>query len=129
MEVLKGITPIISIIILLLIVVAVSGAAYTYIMGYWSGMTGKAIEMVRAYCHNGQVSITVRNIGTDNINAGDVTTQVDWVVGSGTATIQEPGYPIQVGKTADFTHDCGASNVCRYMIVVGRSVIQRQINC
>ncbi|MBI4020376.1 MAG: LamG domain-containing protein [Candidatus Aenigmarchaeota archaeon] len=49
----KGITPIISIIILLLITIALSGAAYTYLSIYFGSLTQKTLQVTDAYCDSG----------------------------------------------------------------------------
>jgi flagellin-like protein len=43
MKKLKGITPIIAILVMLLITIAITGSAWIYVSTYYSGMTGKAI--------------------------------------------------------------------------------------
>ena len=70
----KAITPVIAIIVLLLITVAISGAAWTYISGYWSGMVDKQIEVTDAFCvGTNQAKIIVRNIGNNPLTTGDIT--------------------------------------------------------
>ncbi len=69
----KAITPVIATIVLLLITVAIAGAAWTYISGYWSGTTGKQIEVTDAFCvGTNQAKIIVKNIGTNPIRTGDI---------------------------------------------------------
>jgi len=70
----KAITPIIAIIVLLLITVAISGAAWTYISGYWSGTVDKQVEVTDAFCvGTNQAKIIVKNIGTSPMSTGDIT--------------------------------------------------------
>ena len=69
----KAITPVIATIVLLLITVAIAGSAWTYISGYWTGTTGKQIEVTDSFCvGTNQAKILVRNIGTDALNTADV---------------------------------------------------------
>lgn len=67
----KGITPIISIIILLLITIALAGAAYSYLSTYFTGTTGKSIQLIDSYCGGGRYAvITIQNLGTQSISFG-----------------------------------------------------------
>jgi len=70
---LKAITPVISIIILLLITVALAGASWSFISGYWSGMTGKQIEVTDSFCVGGdRGKVFIKNIGSGDIRTADV---------------------------------------------------------
>jgi flagellin-like protein len=71
----KGITPIIAIIVLLLITVALAGVAWSYLQGYMGGLTSKSIEVRDYFCITGDMPvIVVANIGTDAITtATDIT--------------------------------------------------------
>jgi len=70
----KAITPVISIIILLLITVALAGASWTFISGYWSGMTDKQIEVVDSFCiATGEGKILIKNIGSSPITTDEIT--------------------------------------------------------
>jgi flagellin-like protein len=85
----KGITPIIAIIILLLITVAIAGAGYSYITMYSGGLTNRQIEVTDASCRNGVAVVNVKNIGTQPFNTtsvqvingrdgSDITPSVQW---------------------------------------------------
>ena len=71
----KGITPIISVIILLLITVGLAAAAWTYMGNFFSSLTAKTIEIPTQKCINGnQVMIILHNMGTESISlTNDVT--------------------------------------------------------
>ncbi len=74
----KGITPIISIIILLLITIGLAASAYTFMSGYFGTMTGTSIQAT-GVCVGGTddyALITVTNIGTASISMGS-TCQAD----------------------------------------------------
>lgn len=66
MKHMKGITPIISIIVLLLITVSLAGAAYVFLTGYQTTLTGKTLQVSNpGACAGGTTaSITVTNQGT-----------------------------------------------------------------
>ena len=64
----KGITPIIAIIILLLITIALAGAAWAYLQGFLFGQISKTfvIPSGGAYCENGVIYIYALNTGYDS---------------------------------------------------------------
>ena len=67
----KGITPIIAIIVLLLITIALAGAAWTFISQYMGGVVNKNVQMSDAYCQTGLSAVVVlKSIGTENFNIG-----------------------------------------------------------
>ena len=69
----KGITPIISIIILLLITIALAGVAYTFLMGQvYTMISGSfAIPTGGAYCTAGTITIQITNTGSATLTTGD----------------------------------------------------------
>ncbi|MFH0956513.1 MAG: archaellin/type IV pilin N-terminal domain-containing protein, partial [Candidatus Aenigmatarchaeota archaeon] len=69
----KGITPIIAIIVLLLITVALAGVAWSYLQGYMGGLTSKSIEVRDYFCITGDKPIiVVANIGTEAIATSEI---------------------------------------------------------
>ena len=66
----KAITPVISIIILLLITVSLAGVGWNYLSGYYEGMISKTIKMVEGSARGNEIMII--NIGTKDINPGDL---------------------------------------------------------
>lgn len=65
----RGITPIISIIIILLITISLAAAAWSYISGYWFGLVGTGIEITHMKCTDGtSATIYIHNIGTERLN-------------------------------------------------------------
>jgi flagellin-like protein len=79
----KGITPIIAIIVLLLITVAMAGAGWTYLSGYTEGLVSKQIYIVDSFCVGGdQAKIVVKNTGTGTLRTGDVLV-IDKATGNG----------------------------------------------
>ncbi len=65
----KGITPIIAIIILLLITIALAGAAWSYLQGFLLSQIAKSfvIPSGGAYCTNGVIKVYVLNTGHDSV--------------------------------------------------------------
>jgi len=71
MKKMKGITPIISIIILLLITVGLAAAAWSYMGNYMTTLTAKVIEIPTQICVNGTDAMAlIHNMGTASINVG-----------------------------------------------------------
>lgn len=68
MKHMKGITPIISIIVLLLITVSLAGVAYIFLSGYMGGLTGRAIQVTGTCLGGGSAFITVTNLGNQPIS-------------------------------------------------------------
>jgi flagellin-like protein len=71
----KGITPIISIIVLLLITVSLAGAAYMFLSGYMTAYTGRTLQVSNpGYCIGGtEAYIVVTNMGNLPIDLGACT--------------------------------------------------------
>ena len=128
----KGVTPIVAIIILLLITIALAGAAYTYLQQYFQSTTGKNVQIVDAVCTSGGIAnLILKNIGTQDItltsctsfdtgdtseNCGDITfiksEGGDWTT---TATNITPNTGIPRGSSATFKDYCGS--FCSYRFI------------
>jgi FlaG/FlaF family flagellin (archaellin) len=134
----KGITPVVAVVLLLIIAVAVVGLAYSFISGFFSATTGKAAVVVgagRCDSASGQVTITMTNTGTNTLDISDVTVMLKSCTAGGTtacpaATSFTTGtgstWPLNLGATGtieevdDITYDyCGLGNICFYDVVVG----------
>lgn len=78
----KGITPIISIIILLLITIALAGVAYTFLMGQmYTRISGSFdIPSGGAYCTNGLITVQVVNTGSATLIADPVLLNSDFIL-------------------------------------------------
>lgn len=64
----RGVSAIIATVILLLIAVAMAGAAYSFLSGYAGSLTKGAVEVTSSFC-TGNVAVTVlKNIGLDPID-------------------------------------------------------------
>lgn len=69
----KGITPIISIIILLLITIALAGVAYTFLMGQLYGRIAGSFDIPTggAYCTNRLITVQIVNTGSATLYDSD----------------------------------------------------------
>jgi flagellin-like protein len=73
----KGITPIISIIVLLLITISLAGAAYFFMTNYVNTLTGQAITL-SGVCQGGHIArVSVANMGSATINLDPVNDNPD----------------------------------------------------
>ena len=75
----KGITPVIAIIVLLLITIALAGAAFTFLQGYMETMIANPMHIPPggAFCVRNTsgaylLSVTVTNIGNVDINGTEI---------------------------------------------------------
>ena len=71
----KAITPVIGIIILLLIVVALAGSAYSFLLGIFGFYSDKTIKIV-PYSED-EYKVTIQNLGTTAFNTSEITISVD----------------------------------------------------
>ncbi len=109
----KGITPIVSIIILLLITVALAGAAFTFLQGYLFTYTGSSFRMdagmvfcVKDASDNNIITAQVTNTGQQSLVTEDFTVaQVD---GDG---VTKSNIDISPGEAAILidAYDCGGT--------------------
>jgi flagellin-like protein len=142
MKKLKGITPIIAILVMLLITIAITGSAWIYISTYYSGMTGKAIEVTSIDCTSTGVSIYIHNIGTDTLDTGaDV--DEDRIMVSGSCYGNDTAAPWDEYITYDpptlgpgdsgIANDwhCNSSDdgTARYTLIAGGRVQKVQVSC
>ncbi len=115
----KGITPIISIIILLLLTVGMAAAAWSYMSSYFSSITAKTIEISMQKCVTGSgansgqdVLAVVHNMGTATIGIGNDIVILDKqgnAVIAGIAWTDIYGTPltnIEPGKDGKVNIDC-----------------------
>ncbi|UCC92087.1 MAG: hypothetical protein JSV39_02405 [Candidatus Aenigmatarchaeota archaeon] len=128
----KGITPIISIIILLLITVGLAAAAWTYMGNYLTTLTAKSIEIPTQKCIGGDAMAVIHNMGTATITlANDVTVwndqgnvvpdaSISWEDLSGAVITQ-----IEAGKYGKVEITCCAADcpkTCSFdLIIAGRT--------
>jgi flagellin-like protein len=131
----KGITPIISTIVLLLITVALAGAAWVYIGGFMGAYTEKSFTIPPGgvYCDSaGKFHVRVVNTGTTTITSNDWATATVEGIFTGETTIKTKDLtkPAEVKSKAtaeltSATSDVGASG-SSYTVSVGTlSGVQR----
>lgn len=123
----KGISPVIATILMLMITIALAGTAYLYISGAFQAQT-QGIEVISADCTGNTVTFSVRNIGTTAISSLTClqTAPSGDAVGNCQATAQTVTISIGPGTTSTFNDTCSGSGgrSCVYRITppVGRSV-------
>ena len=138
----KGITPVISIIILLLITVALAGMAWTYLQSVLMGQVEKSIQIPRggAFCEGGMVTAYVMNTGTGTLTCGAAGTG-DFVlvsvseqdvpatsIGCGTIARQESDKLIDAFDCGDPVDGCG-TGYKTVRIGTGSVVVTEQVYC
>ena len=127
----KGISPIIAIIIILLITIAIAGAAYAYISIVWGGMITEAVQITGQTCSTGRVTIYAKNIGTEALDATDFTIERAPTAFT-TAPVVTPD-PTPQGQGAIIQEAaadiCGADTYCKYTLIVGGRVYRADVSC
>ncbi|MEE9323360.1 MAG: archaellin/type IV pilin N-terminal domain-containing protein [Candidatus Aenigmarchaeota archaeon] len=120
----KGITPIISIIILLLIAVSIAAAAWTYISGYWGGLVSSGMEITSTVCRDGTDTIIyVHNLGTERLNVTDgAGVDIDRTDGGTAVYVYDPADGlVEAGDTGQIKDTAcsstGVKNRCAYDIL------------
>ena len=126
----KGITPIISIIILLLITVGMAATAWTYMSNYMTTLTAKVLEVPTQKCIGGENAMAiVHNIGTAKISIANDVLLMDsdgdaavgiWENLDGTVIteIDSGGYgKLTIAGCCTSGVDC--PKTCKYDIIVG----------
>ena len=68
----KAVTPVISIIVLLLITVALAGAGWSFISGFWEGSLAKQIEVADSFCIKGNAKVILKNLGTGTVSTEEM---------------------------------------------------------
>ena len=124
----KGITPIIAIVILLLIVVAIAGMAYTFILGFYGSFTGQVLEITSSTCYsNGSVMLFIKNNGQEAIDSADINVAREVVAGTaGAAPYVKLPATLDPGGSGMIYNACttpaGGTATCRYVVTsAGRS--------
>lgn len=112
----KGITPIIAIIVLLLITIALAGAAFTFLQGYWTSLTGTAFTIPTggAFCvKNGtsgvyRITLTVSNLASSDLQTSDfIIAQIDGT--DATSSLTSTTIPASGSAVILSNYDCGGS--------------------
>ena len=142
----KGITPIVSIIILLLITIGLAASAYTFLSGFLGGYTRGAVMIVDSYCLTLNTTvIKLRNAGTEEMSLGDCDSNfvgTDKSCGSLTVSrtdgnsMKDANFdkasikPQQIVKFEDYCTDTDDPRTCTYRFVgSGLGAITATVNC
>jgi flagellin-like protein len=132
----KGITPVIAIIVLLLITVALAGAAWNYLYQYWITVVGKTMQIMDTYCVAGnEAIILIRNTGTQEV---DVTAGGDVTVINTSSGLDPGGYwydlntnmplvEVNPGQVVRYNVSC--SSFCLFRFIVGGRTMQASVQC
>lgn len=131
----RGITPVVSIVLLLIIAVAVVGMGYGFISGFFSTVTGKAaIISGVSSCNAGDVTIVITNAGEDVIDTNDIQ-----FVGTGCSpsAVGCPNdavftaAPIAAGSSAKFAGAaaCVSGSVCTFDVAVAGVIFPTRAEC
>lgn len=137
----KGITPIISIIILLLITIGLASVAWTYMSVYMSNLIGKRLEILPPSCIGGtQVSFLTRNIGTNNVGAGDIygmnletgsAVTINWFELDGNPSTPPVVLSPSASKMAKLSPNCttvATSKICSYTFTISGSSWKQDVS-
>ena len=133
----KGITPIISIIVLLLITVALAGVAWTYLSGYMETYTKGAFTITTGgvYCSTDGIHVLVNNPTTSPILESDfITKTATGDTGTHTLDLQVNGADatqIDAKGHGDFVTNCGGTCSGSYTIDIGTtaSIQHLSVSC
>ncbi len=136
----KGITPVVSIVMLLIIAVAVVGLAYGFISGFFSTVTGKAaiVSGAGSCSTDGHVTITISNVGSDSLETTDMTVVAksgsnavwpgDWDITDFDGGLA-PGSAGQLTENSETTNQYCEDGICTYDVVVGGTVHPVRADC
>lgn len=127
----KGITPIISIIVLLLITIALAGVAWTYLQGQLLVRTEKAMEVPfnGAWCDSSGVAyVTISNSGTTDITTQDFQVRVIGV--NNAVNVQNiPQKEARVFSDNNATNGYNPGAKVAYRFVAGGAVVNGEVQC
>ena len=71
MRKMKGVSPIIAIILIIVITLGLAGVAQVYIRGIFAARSA-VIELIDSYCENGNGAAVIRNSGITTISSGSI---------------------------------------------------------
>jgi flagellin-like protein len=112
----KGVSAVIATILMLVITIALAGVAYMYMSGILTAKM-QGIEVADHFCSGGTVTLTIRNIGTNVISAGNITVMQTAPTGDTANPATCCSAAIDPGRTATYTDSCSGTG--------GRSCIYR----
>lgn len=121
----KGISAVVATILMLLITITLAGVAYTFMQGTFTRET-QGVEIIDSYCSGGSVSITIRNLGTENVTSLTCSQTAPTGDTCQAAFTSPVVVNIAPGATQTFTDGCSGSGArtCIYRIIppTGRTV-------
>ena len=132
---LKGISPIIAVVVLLLVTVSIAGAAWSYIAGYFGGIVSKGVEITSVECTDYGAVLYIHNIGNDKLyTANDITITRKTISGACDGNIDIVFDATEVGPNGMVTatdSNCTAAVDAppRYTVIVGGRVQHVQVSC
>ncbi|MCK5016162.1 MAG: hypothetical protein KAS32_03740 [Candidatus Peribacteraceae bacterium] len=136
----KGITPIISIIILLLITVGMAATAWTYMSSFMTGITEGVVQVTNPICVDGTEAVFfIKNMGTNAIPTSSIictdenigaSVDLTWMDQRAEGTIDRLDSN-NVGRASVTCTTIGAPKTCSYSIMVEdkTSVSRVQVAC
>jgi flagellin-like protein len=139
----KGITPIIAIIVLLLITIALAGAAWTYLQGFLFSQITKTFNVPpnSIYCSgtgaSRSIKVYVQNTGYQSVLDSVATTGGDFIIAEVDGTDRKADLvtvSVEPGKSAKVLDStCGGSGCSTgqhtVRIGTGSTVVVEQVNC
>jgi flagellin-like protein len=131
----KGITPVISIVILLLITIALAGMAWTYLQSVFLSQVEESIRVPSGgiFCEGGRVHAYVTNLGTHDLPCDSFTlVTVNNQDASGNHTCAGGSIPRRETQKVIDGFDCGSGCGTGYVTVrIGTSstVVTEEVYC
>jgi flagellin-like protein len=131
----KGITPIISTIILLLVTIALAATAYSYLSGFMTGQTANTMTIPNGglFCSGGKITLIVRNDGTDVLR--DTAITIHTINGTNVALLSTP-FTIPSRGSATIIDSTGPGGNATwtagtYQVVIGTSanILRENVYC
>lgn len=120
----RGITPVISIVLLLMLTIALTGAAYMYISGMFQTKT-QGIDVIDSFCNGGSASWIVRNLGSTDISASSVTIlSVDE-----SCTTDPVAVALPAGQQVTLTASCSTGRAHTFRLIGPSNVQQLMVIC
>lgn len=138
----KGITPIISIIMLLIIAIAIVGMAFGFMVGMVGTVTNKAVIISGlSSCASGRAAIFITNAGNGNIVGSDINVVLTKCTGSNSANCPSEADFSNTLSSLDIEPEstgiikenegsgCSKSNNCVYDVIVNGVMFKTMVNC
>jgi flagellin-like protein len=134
----KGVSAVIATILMLMIVIALAGMAYMYLIGMFTSRTGKTIDVTDAGCRAGAVApgyyVSIKNLDvTTPINTSvDLTVRIDGTLTAFSGTCAMSYLQIPAGGTVncDINIAGGAAGSFHKVRIIGpANTAEEPANC